>query len=110
MDSQLEEFIDIIIKVKIVLTTFILACYGMTMIVVYGSIFNKFRPKTGFFGKLFNCTMCTGFWVGIVNSFLLSTPFNFFIAGCISSGTSYFLSRLVDDEGILFKVKRVKED
>lgn len=108
MDFQQGESIDIIIKM--ILTTFILACYGMTMIAVYGSIFNKVRPKTGFLGKLFNCAMCTGFWVGVINSFLLSTPFNFFIAGCISSGTSYFLSRLVDDEGILFKVKRVKGD
>ena len=87
---------------NMILTAFILACYGMTMILVYGKIFNKIRPKY----HMFHCAMCMGFWVGVFNSFLLSLPFNFFIAGCISSGTSYFLSRLVDDEGILFKVKR----
>lgn len=89
-----------------ILIYFILACYGMTMILVYGSIFNKIRPKAGFLGKLFSCTMCTGFWVGVFNSLLIDMPFNIFIAGCISSGTSYFLSKLVDDDGILFKVKR----
>ena len=88
------------------LLAFILACYGMTMILVYGKIFNTVRPTTGFFGDLLKCTMCTGFWVGIFNWFLFDLQFNLFVAGCISSGASYFLSHLVDDEGILFKVKR----
>jgi len=47
-----------------------------------------------------------GFWVGIFNWLLLELPFNFFIAGCISGGTSYLLSRLVDDDGILIKLKK----
>ena len=81
--------------------TFILACYGMTMILVYGKIFDSIRPKHHFF----HCTMCTGFYVGIFNWFLLDLPFNFFIAGCISSGTSYLLSRIVDDDGIAIKNK-----
>ena len=81
--------------------TFILACYGMTMILVYGKIFDSVRPKHHFF----HCTMCTGFYVGLFNWFLLNLPFNFFIAGCISSGTSYLLSRIVDDDGIAIKNK-----
>ena len=81
--------------------TFILACYGMTMILVYGKIFDSIRPEYHFF----HCTMCTGFYVGIFNWFLLDLPFNFFIAGCISSGTSYLLSRIVDDDGIAIKNK-----
>ena len=81
--------------------TFVLACYGMTMILVYGKIFDSIRPEYHFF----HCTMCTGFYVGIFNWFLLDLPFNFFIAGCISSGTSYLLSRIVDDDGIAIKNK-----
>ena len=81
--------------------TFVLACYGMTMILVYGKIFDSIRPKHHFF----HCTMCTGFYVGLFNWFLLDLPFNFFIAGCISSGTSYLLSRIVDDDGIAIKNK-----
>ena len=83
------------------LITFILACYGLTMILVYGKIFDVIRPKH----HLFHCTMCMGFWVGVFNSFLLDVPFNYLIAGCISSGTSYILSKIVDDEGIAIKNK-----
>ena len=72
------------------------------MILVYGSIFNAIRPKHHFF----KCPMCMGFWVGIFNWFLLDLSFNAFVAGCISSGTSYFISRLVDDDGILIKMKK----
>lgn len=84
------------------LITFILSCYGMTMILCYGSIFDSIRPKH----KFFKCPLCMGFWVGIFNWFFMSVDANIFAAGCISSGMSYFISRLVDDDGILFKVKR----
>lgn len=87
------------------LIIFILACYGATMITVYGKIFDKIRPKKGFLGDLFKCTMCTGFWIGIFISIILKTDFNFFIAALISSGTSYILSNIFDDEGIAIKNK-----
>lgn len=83
------------------LLIFILASYGLTMILVYGKIFDVIRPKYHFF----HCTMCMGFWAGVFNSFLFSVPFNFLIAGFISAGTSYFLSNIVDDEGIAIKKK-----
>jgi hypothetical protein len=59
------------------LLIFILLNYGMANIIVYGSIFNGFRSfwdsiSPNFFGKLFNCMMCTPFWTG----FLLSTSFH----------------------------------
>lgn len=93
------------------LLLFILSCYGMTFILVYGSIFNSIRPKqeSGFLGKLFNCPLCTGFHVGyiIFSLFWLGgiKLFPHFIIGnfifaCISSGTSYLLSVVVDDFGI----------
>ena len=84
------------------LITFILACYGMTMIAVYGKIFDAIRPKHHFF----HCCLCMGFWVGIINSFFINIRYNMFVAGCISAGTSYLLSRLVDDDGILIKLKK----
>lgn len=88
---------------------FILACYGLTQILVYGSIFNPIRPTEGKLGELFRCTMCTGFWVGVF--VYLISPFtelftfemniiNPFILGWLSSGTSYVLSQVFDDEGI----------
>jgi hypothetical protein len=91
---------------------FVLAAYGMTFIIVHGHIFNKIRPACsawGGFGRLFHCCLCMGFWVGV---FLWGVSpytelFNFdrtladaFICGCISAGTSYILSMVVNDYGI----------
>ena len=84
---------------------FVLCAYGMTQILVYGSVFDKVRPKHHFF----HCPMCIGFWVGAL--LLLLNPFtelftfeyklaNAFILGCLSSGTSYLLSVLVNDFGL----------
>ncbi len=84
------------------LLVFILASYGLTMILVYGKIFDIIRPKHHFF----HCTMCMGFWAGVFNWLFLPTPFNFLIAGFISSGTSYFLSKLMDDEGLVIKINK----
>ena len=91
---------------------FVLAAYGLTQIIIYGSIFNKVRPSKdwlGGFGKLFHCPMCMGFWSGaflfsINNQTELFTYnynlFNALILGCLSSGTSYLLSVLINDYGL----------
>tara|TARA_Y100000593_G_C4259008_1_gene311188 strand:+ start:85 stop:381 length:297 start_codon:yes stop_codon:yes gene_type:complete len=91
---------------------FILISYGLTQILVYGSILNKVRPSEGFFGELFHCQMCLGFWVGV---FLYGISFytelftfelnwaNALLLGSLSSGTSYALSMLFGDEGINVK-------
>jgi len=93
---------------------FILASYGMTFIIVYGSIFNKIRPnkESGKIGELFNCPLCIGFWVGV---FLWTiSPYtslfsyelilaNGFLLGCLSAGTSYVLSSIFGDKGIQFE-------
>ena len=90
---------------------FILCSFGITQILVYGSIFNSIRPTTGKLGELFHCPLCTGFWVGIIlwalNSYTAlfsfdSNPVTGFLLGCLSSGTAYLLSMLVDDDGIRF--------
>ena len=93
------------------LLTFILACYGMTMIVVYSKLFEKPRSiinslNIEYLSYMLKCPMCMVFWVGIFNWLLLDLSFNWFISGCISSGTSYLLSRLADDDGLTIKVKK----
>ncbi len=83
----------------------------MTMILVYSKIFEQTRNYLKSFNSemlsyMIKCCMCMGFWVGVVNAtcfFDLET--NCLMAGCISSGTTYFISRLVDDDGILIKMK-----
>ena len=91
---------------------FILCAYGMTQIIVYGSIFDNIRPdKHSFrgYGELFHCPMCMGFHVGwllmLLSPFteLFSfdvTVFNFFLLGGLSSGTSYILTMLFGDDGV----------
>ena len=90
---------------------FILVAFGMTQILIYGSIFNKIRPKH----KFFHCPMCIGFWVGcflsIINPYTELFKYdvsiiNCMCLACLSSGTSYVLCNLFDDNGI--KVERRK--
>jgi len=91
---------------------FILTAYGLTQILVYSKVFEKVRPardQWGLIGYMANCSMCMGFWVGMflffVNGFTELFTFdynigNMFVCGWISSGTSYFLSMLLNDEGL----------
>ena len=49
--------------------------YGMTTIIVYGSIFEGLRnwlnKHSKFFGELVNCPLCTSTWVGFFLSLTL---------------------------------------
>ena len=96
------------------LVYFILASYGLTYILLYGSIFNRIRPKQGQLGQLFKCPLCMGFWTGVFlwsinsNTELFTYEYslaNALILGWLSAGTSYFLSMLMNDFGIKFYIK-----
>ena len=87
---------------------FILACYGLTQVLVYGSIFNSIRPEHHFF----HCPMCMGFWAGVLvclispwtELFTFETNLvNLLLCGWLSSGTSYALCMTIGDEGINVK-------
>tara|TARA_R110000824_G_scaffold378823_2_gene570451 strand:+ start:299 stop:619 length:321 start_codon:yes stop_codon:yes gene_type:complete len=94
---------------------FILIAYGLTQMLVYGSIFNKIRPSKQWlkgFGQLFHCPMCMGFWVGVflfgINRYTELFTFEYNVAnlillGCLSSGTSYVLCTVFGDEGIKYE-------
>jgi len=96
---------------------FILAAYGLTQILVFGSVFNKIRPSKKWlngFGELFHCSMCMGFWVGAflfsINKFTELFNFeynivNFLIMSWLASGTSYILCMIFGDEGIKYEHK-----
>lgn len=84
---------------------FILCAYGLTQILAYGSVFDKIRPKHRFF----HCPMCMGFWIGVflvgINRYTELFTFdnniiNYFLLGCLSSGTSYVLCTLFGDNGV----------
>lgn len=80
----------------------LLACFGLTNILVNGSILNKFRDyisKWEFIKQLINCSMCTGFWVGLYFSLIITlvsigTPLFYIITlPFASSGISWILER-----------------
>ena len=88
---------------------FSLTAYGLTQILVYGKIFEPIRPKSGWFGQLFKCPMCTGFWTGLFLWFVKDHTelFNFddslitaLLLGCCASAVSYLGSMFMGDDGI----------
>lgn len=58
-----------------ILIFWILAAYGMTSILVWGSIFESTRTfikkHSKFFGDLISCTLCTSTWIGFFMSIVL---------------------------------------
>jgi len=98
---------------------YILAAYGLTQILVYGTIFDKIRPTQGKIGELFRCPMCLGFWVGAflfgINNYTELFTFdytiaNLFILSCLSSGTSYVLNMIIGDCGLKIEHTRSNKD
>lgn len=85
---------------------FLLACLGATNIINFGKIFKNIRADNSFL----KCPQCVGFWVGalmnvLFNAFLSVTlfPWTFvgcFIAGCVSSAFCYFMSVIINDDGL----------
>jgi len=95
------------------LAWFILTGYGLTQLIVYGSIFESARAyiktKSSFFGELVHCPMCTGFWTGVLlfglNPFTELFTFelnlvNLLVCGWLGSGTSYLMNMVFTDKGL----------
>jgi hypothetical protein len=95
---------------------FILCAYGVTSIIVYSHIFKFMRQEVSCWWdwacELLHCPMCTGFWVGVflcgINGYtelftFEHTVVNYFLLGSLSSGTSYILCSLIDDNGLQIK-------
>lgn len=88
----------------------IMASYGMTSIIVWGSIFEKPRTKIKqnsiFFGDLISCTLCTSTWVGFLMSItiggLTSLYFDvywivgFFFDGMFTAGSVWALNTIIE--------------
>lgn len=98
----------------------IIAAYGMTNILVYGSIFENFRnslhmaaetnipiitPVFKFLSGLISCVMCTSTWVGFTMS-LFYSPFTYhyglhpafglFFDGMLASGGVWAINAIVE--------------
>ncbi len=98
-----------------------LAAYGMTNILVWGSIFSEWRnwihvwgmsdtmPFNGvgkFLSGLISCMMCTSTWVGFFMSVVYYSPsmeiinfnpyFSWFFDGMLASGVVWFINSVVE--------------
>jgi hypothetical protein len=100
------------------LVLFILASYGLTLIVTGGHIFSPVREIVG---KIFTynpleCAMCFSFWSGVLLYYLfwvfgvkfIDNLWAGPIFGFISSGSSYALCSLIDDNG--FRIVKKIDD
>jgi hypothetical protein len=96
----------------------ILAGYGMTSIIVWGSIFerprNFIKKHSKFFGDLISCTLCTGTWVGFFMSIILGGLVNTYIElpmmptiffdGMFTAGAVWMVNTIVE----FFEESRIK--
>jgi hypothetical protein len=77
---------------------FTFGCTGLTVILVLSSALEPVRDfvssKSASLGKLINCTMCSGFWVGLVAALL--TGVNPVWGAAISSLFSWSISNIVE--------------
>ena len=104
------------------LVMFMIAAYGMTTILVYGSIFNGLRnkiikaggddgyfltrPTFKFISDLITCMLCTGTWVGFFLSLFYFSPAHEFIGlnkflsvffdGMLSAGSVWAINSIIE--------------
>jgi hypothetical protein len=80
------------------LITYILGCTGITVILVSSDIIEPVRDfvssRSNLLGKLINCPMCLGFWVGLAASLCLDI--NPIMGAGMISLASWSISNLVD--------------
>ena len=101
------------------LVIWLLAAYGMSQILVYGSIFQNLRDRlirnSKFFGELIQCMMCTSTWVGFFFSLafysptatMITVPYtNIFFDGMFASGSVWAINTIIE----WFEENRPKDD
>jgi hypothetical protein len=99
------------------LLVWVFIAYGMTSILVWGSIFENQRlwikSKSKFFGDLISCTLCTSTWVGFFMSICfggLTTAYNIhwipaiFFDGMFTAGIVWTINTIVE----FFEESRIK--
>lgn len=84
--------------------------YGMTSILVWGSIFENTRTfikkHSKFFGDLISCVLCTSTWVGFFmsiclggltsNIFHIDKIYGIFFDGMFTAGTVWAINSIVE--------------
>lgn len=100
------------------ITLWAFMAYGMTSILVWGSIFENQREwikkHSKFFGDLISCTLCTSTWVGFFMSIVLGSisaryfenffVVNLFFDGMLSAGLVWSINSIIE----FFEESRLK--
>lgn len=87
-----------------------LMAYGMTSILVWGSIFETQRQwiikRSVFFGDLISCTLCTSTWVGFFLSIVtggisgyfweINVFFRIFADGMFTAGSVWAINAIIE--------------
>jgi hypothetical protein len=104
-----------------ILILWMIMAYGMSNILVYGSIFNgprnlinkwaesQFTPFQGFWGfisDMLKCMMCTSTWVGFLFGIFVYSPihefigtpiyFSWFLDGMFASGSVWAINSIIE--------------
>ena len=91
------------------LILYTIASYGLCYILMEAKVLNFIRDKIikiKFFEELLNCSLCTGFWTGLIIG--VFAPYNNILFALYSSVTCYFLYLL--NYILLYKVYPTPED
>lgn len=77
------------------ITLALLSCTGLTLILLYGKP-TAFLRET-FLKDLLKCSLCTGFWVGIIHLLFLFPILGFqsLLLPCASAAVSWLLDSLI---------------
>lgn len=101
-----------------VIILWVFMAYGMTSIIVWGSIFeglrNWIKKHSKFFGDLISCTLCTSTWVGFFMSIFLGSLshyvfdtyyiINIFFDGMFTAGFVWAINAIIE----FFEESRIK--
>ena len=93
----------------------LLAAFGCTLILMYGEILSllgirQFLEKYNFFKKLLKCSMCTGWWVGLVIVVIYLPLGSILPFAFASAGICFTLERaviLIDDNIIKLNAEKM---
>jgi len=93
----------------------LLAAFGCTLILMYGEILSllgirQFIEKYNFFKKLLKCSMCTGWWVGLVIAVIYLPLGSILPFAFASAGICFTLERaviLIDDNIIKLNAEKM---
>jgi len=80
---------------------YIIACFGLTCILKYGTILNRIRVflcKNKILKDLFDCSLCLGFWSGVIlgiHGYLYTYESIFHLLPLISAGMCWVLDSTI---------------